>query len=243
MQFGAAMADKWVSEEALPGFKDDAKKFMAKAQSVSEKLMICFARGLGFPDDYFIKAHDVSRPNAQTVLRLLHYFAVDKTVPVPKGYFRAGAHADWDLVTLLFQPPGSSGLEICPGRESVTEFGHGDTWTPVAFAPGDIVCNIGDLLMSWSDDRFKSTLHRVRAPTDPDNDWFGPRYSIAYFNQPCIDAVIQGPAKKYPAVTGEEFTRNAMQRNFAILEAKRAELAATKSGAVNSMARAVEARA
>lgn len=220
------MADKWIAEESLPGFKDSAKQFMAKAQSVSEKLMICFARGLGFPDDYFIKAHDVSRPNAQTVLRLLHYFAVDKTVPVPQGYYRAGPHADWDLVTLLFQPPGSSGLEICPGRESVTEFGHGDTWTPITFSPGDIVCNIGDLLMSWSDDRFKSTLHRVRSPSDPEKDWFGPRYSIAYFNQPCIDAVIQGPKKKYPAVTGQEFTRNAMQRNFAVLEAKKAELAA-----------------
>lgn len=60
--------------------------------------MLCFARGLGFPDDYFIKAHDVSRPDAQSVLRLLHYFEVDKSVPVPEGYFRAGAHADWDLL-------------------------------------------------------------------------------------------------------------------------------------------------
>lgn len=225
MQYGEAMADKWLPEAALPGFQSSARAFMAKAQSVSEKLMICFARGLGFPDDYFITAHDISRPNAQTVLRLLHYFAVEKSVPVPAGHFRAGAHADWDFVTLLFQPPGSSGLEICPGRESFTEFGKGDVWTPVEFSPGDIVCNIGDLLMSWSDDRFKSTLHRVRAPTDPEKDWFGPRYSIAYFNQPCIDAIIQGPKKKYPAVTGAEFTKNAMQRNFAILQAKRNELA------------------
>jgi isopenicillin N synthase-like dioxygenase len=63
---------------------------MRKAQSVSEKLMICFARGLGFSDDYFINAHDVSRPETQTVLRLLHYFAVDESAPVPDGYYRAG---------------------------------------------------------------------------------------------------------------------------------------------------------
>lgn len=128
MQYGAVMADKWIAEEALPGFKDSAQTFRTKAQSVSEKLMVCFARGLGFEDDYFVKAHDVSRSNAQTVLRLLHYFAVDKSVPVPEGYFRAGAHADWDFVTLLFQPPGSSGLEICPGREVFTEFGVGESW-------------------------------------------------------------------------------------------------------------------
>lgn len=131
---------------------------MHKAQKVSEMLMICFARGLGFADDYFINAHDVSQPNSQSVLRLLHYFAMEKptTRTENDGYHRAGAHADWDFVTLLFQRAGQSGLEICPGREVVTSFGIGDTWTKVDPAPGEIICNIGDLLMSWSDDRFKS---------------------------------------------------------------------------------------
>lgn len=92
------MKNKWISQEELPDFKPSAQSFMRRAQSVSEKVMLCFARGLGFPDDYFIKAHDVSRPDAQSVLRLLHYFEVDKSVPVPEGYFRAGAHADWDLL-------------------------------------------------------------------------------------------------------------------------------------------------
>ena len=73
--------------------------------------------------------------------------------------------------------------------------------------------------MSWSDDRFKSTFHRVKAPSD-ENDYWGERYSIAYFNQPVRDCKIQGPQKKYPMVTGEEFTRAAMNRNFAALQAK-----------------------
>jgi isopenicillin N synthase-like dioxygenase len=76
--------------------------------------------------------------------------------------------------------------------------------------------------MSWSDDRFKSTFHRVKAPSEPD-DYYGERYSIAFFNQPCRDVMIQGPLKKYPLVTGEEFTRNAMRRNFEALEKKRFE--------------------
>ncbi|KAL1637388.1 hypothetical protein SLS56_000526 [Neofusicoccum ribis] len=195
LQFGSNMKDpdSWISEQILPGFKPRAREFMFRTQAVSEKVMLCLARGLGFADDYFIKAHDVSRPEAQSVLRLIHYPAQDK---------------------------GQSGLEICPGRESVTEFGIGDEWTKVDFAPGDIVCNIGDLLMSWSDDRFKSTFHRVKAPEDPDADYWGPRYSMAFFNQPCWDCKIQGPKKKYPMVTGEEFNRNAMQRNFAALKAK-----------------------
>lgn len=142
MQFGELMDGMWLPEDAIPGFKDQSLGFMAKVQKVSEKLMVCFARGLGFPDDYFIKVHDISRPNIQTVLRALHYFAVDPTVPTPEGYCRAGAHADWDFLTLLFQRPGQSGLEICPGREAFTAFGLGDTWTKVEPAAGEIVCNM-----------------------------------------------------------------------------------------------------
>ncbi|KAI1101954.1 Clavaminate synthase-like protein [Jackrogersella minutella] len=221
---GAAMAGCWLPEDDLPGFKAQSLAFMRRAQDVSAMLMVCFARALGFDDEYFVRAHDVSRPGAQTVLRILHYFEMDPTVPTPEGYHRAGAHADWDFVTLLFQRPGQSGLEICPGRDAFTEFGLGDTWTKVEPAAGEIICNIGDLLMSWSDDRFKSTLHRVKTPTDPAVDYYGPRYSMAYFNQPNADCEIQGPLKKYPKVTGSQFTKAAMKRNYDALEAKKKAL-------------------
>lgn len=105
---------------------------MHQVQGVSEKLMICLARGLNFDDDFFVKAHDVSRPESQTVCRLLHYFETPR-LPNPTGevFHRAGAHADWDFMTLLFQKAGQSGLEICPGREVSTSSGYGDAWTKV----------------------------------------------------------------------------------------------------------------
>ncbi|KAL4902891.1 hypothetical protein BDW74DRAFT_186557 [Aspergillus multicolor] len=222
LQFGENMNGVWLDDKHIDGFRTKCLQFMHQVQGVSELLMRCFARGLGFPDDFFVKAHDISRSNCQTTCRLLHYFALpppSQSAAEGKTYHRAGAHADWDFLTLLFQKEGQSGLEICPGREVVTEFGIGDEWTKIEPVAGEIVCNIGDLLMSWSDDRFKSTFHRVKAPED-DGDYFGDRYSIAFFNQPCKDAVIQGPGKKYPVVTGEEFNRNAMQRNFRALQEK-----------------------
>merc|ERR1712115_491547 len=198
MQFGEGMNGRWIDDAALPGFQRQALEFMNQVQMVSEKLMKCFARGLGFADDYFIKAHDTSRPDSQSVCRLLHYFETPQT-PNPTGevFHRAGAHADWDFVTLLFQKAGQSGLEICPGREVSTSFGYGDTWTKVEpnAEKNAIICNIGDLLMSWSDDRFKSTFHRVKAPCEP-GDYYGERYSIAFFNQPLKASKIQGPLKK-----------------------------------------------
>ncbi|KAI0122975.1 hypothetical protein BJ170DRAFT_119721 [Xylariales sp. AK1849] len=234
MQFGELMDGMWLPEETLPGFREQSLAFMRRVQSVSQKLMVCLARGLGFSDDYFVKAHDISKPNIQTVLRALHYFAVDPTTHTPEGYHRAGAHADWDFLTLLFQRPGQSGLEICPGREVFTAFGLGDTWAKVEPAAGEIVCNIGDLLMSWSDDRFKSTFHRVMTPLDPFVDYFGPRYSLAFFNQPNTDCQIQGPLRKYPMVTGSQFTEAAMKRNYEALEAKKAanRLDETEAGIV-----------
>ncbi|PSN64324.1 Clavaminate synthase-like protein [Corynespora cassiicola Philippines] len=217
LQFGENMEGRWVGDEVLPNFKSDSLKFMHRVQGVSEKLMRCLARGLGFDDDYFTKYHDVSRPDSQSTLRLLHYYETPKTND-GKIYHRAGAHADWGFLTLLFQREGQSGLEICPGREVVTEHALGDEWTKVEFEPGVIVCNIGDLLMSWSDDRFKSTFHRVKAPSE-EGDYYGERYSIAFFNQPVKDAIIQGPKGKYPVVTGEEFNRKAMERYYGALQA------------------------
>lgn len=221
MQFSANMDGRWIDDTVLPDFKVTSLDFMYQVQKVSEKLMVCFARGLGFEDNFFIECHDVSQSDSQTVARLLHYFPTPQNT-TGEVYHRAGAHTDWDFVTLLFQKAGQSGLEICPGREVSTSFGCGDTWTKVNpdADSNAIICNIGDLLMSWSDDRFKSTFHRVKAPSEPD-DYYGERYSIAFFNQPRKSAKIQGPLKKYPEVTGAEFTRNAMQRNYqAVLEAK-----------------------
>ncbi|CAL5873966.1 uncharacterized protein PFLUO_LOCUS8251 [Penicillium psychrofluorescens] len=224
MQFGENMKKLWIEDDHLPGFQATSLNFMHRVQEISERLMRCFARGLGFPDNFFIECHGITRPNSQTTMRLLHYFSLPE-ISDGKVYHRAGAHADWDFLTLLFQKEGQSGLEICPGREVVTEFGIGDEWTKVEAKTEEIVCNIGDLLMSWSDDRFKSTFHRVKAPCEQE-DYFGDRYSIAYFNQPCKDSLIQGPLKKYPMVTGAQFTENAMKRNFAALQEKLQAVAA-----------------
>lgn len=71
----------------------------------------------------------------------------------------------------------------------MTEFGIGDRWKKLEAKTGEVVCNnIGDLLMSWSDDRFKGILPRRDAVWT--HHHFGDRYNIAYFNQPRKDALI-----------------------------------------------------
>jgi len=86
---------------------------------------------------------------------------------------------------------------------------------------GAITVNIGDMLMQWSDDRLKSTFHRVRMPRP--GEYQGPRYSIGFFNQANKSSVIQGPKKKYAPISGLDFILAAMQRNYNALEALKKE--------------------
>ena len=50
----------------------------------------------------------------------------------------------------LFQKDGEGGLEVCPGRKVVGDFGMGQNWLPVQARQDRIVCNIGDQLMRVS---------------------------------------------------------------------------------------------
>lgn len=204
-------AAKDVGEE----WRDEAVDFIEKCQSLSMDVLGCLAEVLGFEKEFFAKAHQIHKKDAQSTLRLLHY--PDVTGEKFAGNeWRAGAHTDFDCMTLLFQRTGDHGLEVCPGRDAHTDFAFGDTWYPVEAKTGEIVVNIGDMLMSWSDDKFKSNFHRVRTPRIGESQ--KSRYTIAWFNQANENVVIQGPEKKYAAITGKEYIVDAMRKNFARLQ-------------------------
>lgn len=132
----------WPNDPALPvDFKDVVASFMNKTHLLSMNILSFFAIALGFPEDFFSKAHDITRTDAQSTLRLLHYHDITGT-QFPPGYWRAGAHTDYDCLTLLFQRTGEDGLEICPGREAHTSFASDDDWTPVEAKTGEIVSAI-----------------------------------------------------------------------------------------------------
>lgn len=148
--------------------------------------------------------------DSQSTLRLLHYHSVEGK-ELGDNFWRAGSHADFDLLTLLFQRDGERGLEVCPGREVVGDFGHGNTWKNAKARSDRIVCNIGNQLMQWSDPRLKPTFHRVRLPKEGEPK--GSRYSIVFFNQSRSNIVIQGPENKYQPITGATFIKQALERN------------------------------
>jgi len=190
------------------GFQAAMLGFERRCWELAMRVLGCFADRLGFPRDFFAIAHDPARPTYQSTLRLLHYFPVPPEVRDTPGIWRAGAHTDFDCLTLLFQRAGQGGLQVMPGKEADDE-----RWTSVPATADAITCNVGDMLMRWSDDALASTFHRVRLPSAGEYD--GPRYSLAFFAQANTDAVITSPSGRYPDITAGDYLRQRIQANFA----------------------------
>lgn len=201
------MGDLWPTADELGGFRETILDFEAKCWGIAMDLLSCFAVKLGFERDFFTRAHDPSVATYQSTLRLLHYFPLAADADV-EGMWRAGAHTDFDCLTLLFQRDGQGGLQLCPGKEMDTQ-----EWTSVVPAEEAITCNIGDMLMRWSDDVLPSNFHRVKSPGV--TDYRGARYSLAFFAQANRDVTIEGPAGKYPPITAEDYIDQRVRANFA----------------------------
>lgn len=200
------MAGLWPSEDALPGFADTLQAFERGAWTVAMNVLSCFADRLGFERNFFHEAHDPDGEGYQSTVRLLHYFPMHGN-DVEAGQWRAGAHTDYDCLTLLFQREGQSGLQICPGEDVADR-----RWTSVPAAQDLITCNIGDMLMRWSDDQLKSNLHRVRGPQP--GEQAGSRYSVAFFAQANKPAIIESPSGAFAPLTAAEFLQRRINANF-----------------------------
>lgn len=199
------MDNLWPQE--LPEFQTTLLEFEARAWQLGMDILSCFADKLGFARDFFAEVHKRDSAHYQNTLRLLHYLPMAE-YPRQKGIWRAGAHTDFDCLTMVFQKEGQGGLQVCGGKNATEQ----QTWSNVIPRTGIITCNIGDMLMRWSDDQLKSTLHRVRMPLP--SEYQGPRYSLAYFCQANKDVVIQGPQKKYAPISAADFLRKRINANF-----------------------------
>ncbi len=201
------MAGLYPSEQELPTFKTTMLEFEKSCWQVGMKILSCFAYKLGFADNFFALAHDPDQETYQSTLRMLHYYAIDPAIKDQLGLWRAGAHTDFDCLTLLFQRKGQGGLQVCPGKDMEQQ-----QWTSIEPRDDVITCNIGDMLMRWSDDQLPSNFHRVKNPEA--HEYQGARYSLAFFCQANEDVVIESPKKKYPVITAKEYLKQRISANF-----------------------------
>jgi isopenicillin N synthase-like dioxygenase len=197
-----------------PDRPDDFKQTMLsyrKAMSgVASDVLRAMALALDVDEGYFADKFD----RQASVVRIIRYPAV-KEQPLP-GQLRAGAHTDYGVMTFVRGDDTPGGLQV--------KHRQGE-WIDVHIPPDAFVCNIGDLMMRWSNDRWVSTLHRVAVP--PPDAVPTDRISLVFFNYPNPDALIRcfdscaGSGEKYPPVTvADHYLGKLMKAGHSRLDVK-----------------------
>jgi isopenicillin N synthase-like dioxygenase len=194
------------TESELPGFRPTIDSFYAQCYSLGLNVLKCLAMAMDLGDDFF--DHITKRADPQ--LRLIHYPSIEKTIIEQEGHARIIPHTDFGLCTLLFQD-NTGGLEVDP-------FHTGDFKAAVP-VPGTVLINIADLLQRLTNDRCRSTIHRVVSPK-VSGDVLPSRYSIPFFIHPDPEALIdpivkeEGEVKKYEAVNAGEWRTWNTRKNY-----------------------------
>jgi isopenicillin N synthase-like dioxygenase len=165
-------------------------------EQLTLSVMRMLAMALDLPEDHFWPSVD----KHVSPLRANHY-PEQRIAPSP-GQLRAGAHTDYGTLTVLLPENVPGGLQV---------LNRLDEWIDVEPPPGAFVCNLGDLMQRWTNDRWRSTMHRVVNPARHQSAG-NRRVSLAFFHQPNYDAVVEclptcaGPGNppKYPPVSSSE---------------------------------------
>jgi len=178
-------------------------------QGLASQVLRAMAMALDIDENDFAGKFD----RQASVTRLIRYPAV--TQQPLAGQLRAGAHTDYGAMTFVRGDDVPGGLQVKHRR--------GD-WIDVHIPRDAFCCNIGDLLMRWSNDRWVSTLHRVAVP--PPDAKPTDRISLVFFQYPNPDAVIRcfescaGTAEKYPPITvAEHYLGKLMKAGHSRLDA------------------------
>ncbi|GAA0720647.1 isopenicillin N synthase family dioxygenase [Aquimarina litoralis] len=169
-----------------------------EAYRMLEKTGIYVLRALaiyiGLDENYF----DHWASNGNSILRPIHYPPITEE---PKGAVRAGAHGDINLITLLMGA-STGGLQV--------QRKDGE-WIDAIPEEDELVINVGDMLERHTNNKLRSTIHRVINP--PKEQWSKPRYSIPFFMHPrsdmklnCLEECItDNNPKQYDDITAGEF--------------------------------------
>ncbi|MGD9967631.1 MAG: isopenicillin N synthase family dioxygenase [Hyphomonadaceae bacterium] len=159
----------WPDE--IAGFREAVYLLYSALDALGLDLLESIVQFLGLPHGFF--REPVREGNS--VLRLLHY---PPTPPKPAGV-RAEAHEDINVITLLLGAE-EAGLQLLT-REGA--------WLDVDPPEGALVVNVGDMLQRLTNDRLRSTTHRVVNPK-PERAHL-PRYSIPFFLHFAPDYLIE----------------------------------------------------
>ena len=151
--------------------------YVTKLKKLLRLILKISSLSLGRETDFFENLYQGLDEMAH--LRLSFYPAQDKQYHLPNQR-RLGAHTDFCGFTILRQDENIGGLEVKGADES---------WIPVLLVKNAFVINAGDYIQMWTNNFWKSNLHRVVNPTKELAHLN--RMSIVYFSGPHLEAIIK----------------------------------------------------
>ncbi len=180
--------------EELPKFNEIGKQTYQMLEKTAKYVLRALALHLGLEETYF----DNYIENGNSILRPIHYPPIKEE---PKAAVRAAAHGDINLITLLMGAQGR-GLQVQ---------NHKGEWLDAIAQPDELMINVGDMLSRHTNNKLKSTIHRVVNP--PKELWGTSRYSIPFFMHPISDmklnvlenCVDDNNPKQFEDITAGEF--------------------------------------
>jgi isopenicillin N synthase-like dioxygenase len=191
----------WPAE--VPEFQEYTTEAYYILQEAGLQMLRAIAIHLGLEETYF----DDKVKQGNSILRQIHYFPIEDPDSVPADAVRAAEHGDINLITLLMGA-SADGLQVLR---------RDGKWIPITALPEQIVVNIGDMLERHTNNKLKSSIHRVVNP--PRHLMGTPRYSIPFFVHPisemdlsclpnCID---EKSPKQYEDITAGEFLHQRLK--------------------------------
>jgi len=202
----ASARDRFFAANVWPSDEMSATwiQYWAAVDRLAMEIMSAAAMALGMPADYFAGFVDRS----PSVIRANNYQRRSDASLAAPGQMRMGAHTDYGSITVLL-------ADSVPGLQIRDDCGE---WHDALPPNGGFLVNLGDLLAEWTNDRWRSTLHRVVPPPADQGGSFR-RRSVAFFQQPNWDAVIKclptctdadHPPRYAPVTSGEHLLAKLM---------------------------------
>lgn len=183
--------------EEISEFKQSTSEAYKILEDTGLTMLRAIAIYLGLDEEYF---EDKVR-KGNSILRPIHYFPIENPEEIPDDAVRAAEHGDINLITLLMGA-SADGLQVLR---------RDNKWIPITALPEQLVVNVGDMLSRLTNNRLKSTIHRVVNP--PKELMKTSRFSIPFFMHPksamdlsCLEECVDGDhPKQYEDISAGEF--------------------------------------
>lgn len=204
MKNESAMSGGNVWPEAVPGFKEPILNYYHEAVRLGQNLFPLFALALDLPENFF----DDKTMKPAAIMRLLHYPSQNPSrIDEQEEVLGIGAHTDYECFTILWQ-------DKVPALQVKNATGK---WIDAVPIPGTLVLNLGDQFARWTNDVFKSTLHRAINRSGQERYsmplFFGTDYDVLL--EPIPSCVSPEHPSKYEVVTAGEYVKSRLDATYA----------------------------